>query len=429
MPRCNNLVLASALLGLAAAQTPLGDSDEHPPLITQRCTIGDGCSEWMNFVVLDSSAHWVHQVDSEAGCGDWGSKPDETACPTKEACAENCVMEGVADYSTHGITTDGNSLRLQQLLDGSVVSPRVYLLDATRENYEMVQFTGLEFAFEVDTTKLPCGMNSALYLSEMAADGAKSELNTGGATWGTGYCDAQCYVTPFINGEGNVDDYGACCNEMDIWEANSRSNHIAPHPCNITSVYECEGAECEADGVCDKDGCSWNPYRIGQPDYYGTGADFDVDTTKPFTVVTQFPADADGKLVAINRLYVQDGEIIRAEVVNKEGLPEVDRLTDELCEASGSDKFMGLGALGQMGDAMTRGMVLAFSIWWDEGGNMSWLDGAAEGAGPCNATEGNPDTITVVEPAPEVTFSNIRWGEINSTFTATPAKRFARALF
>lgn len=210
---------------------------------------------------------------------------------------------------------------------------------------------------------------------------------------------------------------------MDIWEANSRSNHIAPHPCSIESIYECEGAECEADGVCDKNGCSWNPYRIGQPDYYGTSEDFDVDTMKPFTVVTQFPADSDGKLTAINRLYVQEGEVIRAEVVNKEGLPEQNYMNDEFCDATGSTKFMELGAMTGMGDAMSRGMVLAFSIWWDEGGNMSWLDGEADGAGPCNATEGNPETIVKIEPAPEVTFSNIRWGELNSTFTATPTNR------
>ena len=92
-------------------------------------------------------------------------------------------------------------MRLQHIVDGNVVSPRVYLLDMSRENYELTRFTGGEFAFDVDTTKLPCGMNSALYLSEMVKDGAKSDLNTGGAAWGTGYCDAQCYVTPFINGE------------------------------------------------------------------------------------------------------------------------------------------------------------------------------------------------------------------------------------
>ena len=216
---------------------------------------------------------------------------------------------------------------------------------------------------------------------------------------------------------------------MDIWEANSRSNHIAPHPCNISSIYLCEGAECEEDGVCDKDGCSWNPYRIGQPDYYGSGADFEVDTTRPFTVVTQFPADADGTLTSIHRLYVQDGEVIRAEVVNKEGVPAQNFLDDEYCGAMGSEKFLDLGATAAMGDAMTRGMVLAFSIWWDEGGNMSWLDGKADGAGPCNATEGSPDTIRKVEPSPEVTFSNIRWGEINSTFSATPAKGLRARLF
>lgn len=346
----------------------------------------------------------------------------------------------------HSLTRDA-IVRLQQIVDGGVVSPRLYLLDATKENYEITKFTGAEFAFDVDATKLPCGMNSALYLSEMATDGGRSELNTGGATWGTGYCDAQCYVTPFINGEvsqtkqtfspplihtrltltlqlqGNVDGYGACCNEVDIWEANSRSNHIAPHPCSIEGPYNCEGAECEADGVCDKNGCSWNPYRIGQPDYYGTSADFDVDTTRPFTVVTQFPADGEGQLTAINRLYVQDGAVIRAEVVNKEGLPPQDHMDDAFCEATGSTAFMRLGAMAGMGAAMSRGMVLTFSIWWDDGGNMSWLDGEADGAGPCNATEGNPTNIVKVEPAPEVTFSNIRWGEINSTFTAPPANR------
>jgi len=322
-----------------------------------------------------------------------------------------------------GIIAEGTSLTLQQVLDGKVVSPRVYLLDESKEQYEMTKFTGAEMTFEVDTTKLPCGMNSALYLSEMVANGAKSELNPGGASWGTGYCDAQCYTTPFINGEGNIEGYGACCNEMDIWEANSRAAHIAPHPCNVTSAYLCDGEECAFDGVCDKNGCGWNPYRVGQPDYYGLGEEFDVDTTRPFTVVTQFPTDNEGKLESIHRIYVQDGEIIRAEVVNKEGLPKINYLNDELCAATGSRRFMDLGAMAGMGEAMTRGMVLAMSIWWDEGGNMQWLDGAAAGAGPCNATEGNPNMIRVIEPNPEVTFSNIRWGEINSTFQATPVNR------
>jgi hypothetical protein len=42
-------------------------------------------------------------------------------------------------------------------------------------------------------SKLPCGLNGALYFVQMDADGgmAKYENNTAGAKYGTGYCDAQ----------------------------------------------------------------------------------------------------------------------------------------------------------------------------------------------------------------------------------------------
>jgi cellulase len=189
-----------ALLGLSAAQKPAGAADNHPKVTTYRCTQADGCKEATNYVVLDSSAHWVHQVGSNDGCGSWGSGPDATACPTEEDCAKNCVMESVQDYSTIGVTTDGASLHMEQIVNGNVVSPRIYLLNEAKDKYEMLKLTGQEISFDIDSTHLPCGMNSALYLGEMAADGGQSDLNPGGAAWGTGYCDAQCYVTPFFNG-------------------------------------------------------------------------------------------------------------------------------------------------------------------------------------------------------------------------------------
>lgn len=46
---------------------------------------------------------------------------------------------------------------------------------------------------------------------------------------------------------------------------------------------------------------------------------------------------------------------------------------------------------------MSRGMVLAFAVWWDVGGFMDWLDGTASGAGPCNSTEGNPEFIKTIQ--------------------------------
>ncbi|KAK0711716.1 Humicola Insolens Endocellulase Egi S37w, P39w double-mutant [Lasiosphaeris hirsuta] len=323
-------------------------------------------------------------------------------------------MEGVADYSRYGVTTAGSALRLQHILDGKVVSPRVYLLDASEHKYEMLQLTGREFAFDVEASKLPCGMNSALYLSEMEAEGGKSALNTGGAYYGTGYCDAQCFVTPFINGVGNIEGKGSCCNEMDIWEANSRSNHIAPHTCSKPGLYQCTGAECESAGVCDKNGCAWNPRRVKIDNVFGRGDGFKVNTLRPFTVITQFPAGADGRLKEINRVYVQDGKVIENYVVKSAGLPEVSALNDAFCNATKSDSYLRLGGTPGMGDALARGMVLATSIWWDEGGNMTWLD--AGEAGPCNTTEGNPSSVVKVEPNPEVTFSNIKWGEIGSTY-------------
>lgn len=221
--------------------------------------------------------------------------------------------------------------------------------------------------------------------------------------------------------QGNIEGKGVCCNEMDIWEANSRANHIAPHTCSTPSFFLCEGDECSRDGLCDKPGCAWNPYRVNVTDQYGTGPEFKVDTLRPFTVITQFPADANGKLKSINRLYVQDGKVIENHSVDVPGLPKVSEMTDEFCAATGAEPFLRLGGHEGMGDAMTRGMVLAMSIWWDEGGAMQWLDGGGN-AGPCNATEGFPESIRKIEPAPEVTFTNLRWGDIGTTYKQSPPK-------
>ena len=202
---------------------------------------------------------------------------------------------------------------------------------------------------------------------------------------------------------------------MDVWEGNARAQSIAPHPCNQTSLYECVGPECEFDGVCDKWGCTYNPYGLGNHDFYGLQKT--VDTTRKMTVVTQFPVGADGRLKSINRLYVQDGVVISNAAIISDSLPDQNFLNDEFCQANGAGRYMDLGATGAMGDALSRGMVLAFSIWWDEGGFMQWLDGG--NAGPCNATEGDPKNIKNIQPDTAVTFSNIKWGEIGSTYQSS----------
>ncbi|KAK1907559.1 Endoglucanase EG-1 [Pyrenophora teres f. teres] len=229
MPRYT--LLTAALVGLATAQSLLGTTPEvHPKLKTWKCTKAGGCKVVNSAIVIDAGSHGIRQKNNPSlGCGDFGSKPPASVCPDKETCAKNCVMDGISDYKTMGVTTQGSSLRLDMFNpQGGEASPRVYLLGEDEKNYEMLKLTGQEFTFDVDMSRLPCGMNGALYLSEMAASGGRSKLNPGGATYGTGYCDAQCFVTPWLNGEGNVKGQGVCCNEMDIWEANKAATQIAP---------------------------------------------------------------------------------------------------------------------------------------------------------------------------------------------------------
>ena len=68
-------------------------------------------------------------------------------------------------------------------------------------------------------------------------------------------------------------------------------------------------SQARQDGFCDKDGCDFAPYRLGSEDFYGEGSSFTIDSSKPFTVVTQFLTDDgtdDGDLSEIKRYFVQD---------------------------------------------------------------------------------------------------------------------------
>ncbi|KAF3941900.1 Exoglucanase [Dactylella cylindrospora] len=413
-------LIVSVLLGLASAQSLAGKTKEvHPKLDTWKCSKKGGCKKQNTYIVLDSSIHPIYQKNNPSlGCGNWGSAPNATVCPDEKTCAKNCLIDGISDYSKFGVVTKADEVYMDMLSDkdGSVLSPRIYLLHSDKHKYEMLQLTGQEFSFDVDVSKLPCGMNGALYLSEMHKYGGSSYLNKAGAELGAGYCDAQCFTFPFIDGVGNIEGNGACCPEMDIWEANRMATHLAPHPCNVTGPYQCTGEECGWDGVCDEWGCGQNPYGIGNPTFYGPGPQYTLNTLKKFTVVTQFPADRKGKLLSYHRFYIQDGKRIDQPTAKHEWLPSVNYMDDPYCNATGgATRYLDLGATEEMGKALSRGMVLAMSIWWDEGGFMQWLDGG--NSGPCNATEGAPAVIRGIQPDTSLKFSKIKWGEIGSTYS------------
>ncbi|KAL2863783.1 glycoside hydrolase family 7 protein [Aspergillus lucknowensis] len=456
-------LLFSALLSAAGAQQAGTLQEEvHPPLNWQQCDASGSCTEVTGSVVLDSNWRWTHGIDDSTNCYT-GNEWDADLCPDNESCAQNCAVDG-ADYEgTYGITTDGTSLSLT-FVSGENVGSRVYLMAEDDESYATFDLIGNEFTFDVDVSTLPCGLNGALYFTAMDADGGvgKYEGNTAGAKYGTGYCDSQCpRDIKFINGLGNVEGWepsdsdpnagigglGTCCPELDIWEANSISAAFTPHPCDDLEQTMCEGDDCGGTysedryaGTCDPDGCDFNSYRMGNESFYGPGGL--IDTASPFTVVTQFIGDG-GSLSEIKRFYVQNDVVIANSASNIEGV-EGNSITADFCtaqkEAFGDDDiFQQHGGLSAMGDAMSA-MVLILSIWDDHYASMMWLDttpyptdadpstpGVARGT--CKEGDGDPEVVESESADATVTFSNIKFGPIGSTFdSAGTAARRARSV-
>lgn len=430
------LILSALLAGIALAQQQGTYTPEvHPQLLSQNCTSA-GCRTLNTSVVLDSNYRWLHNVGGYDSCNPAGLSPDY--CPNVTACATNCALEGV-NYASNGVTTSGSSVTLNLFFNGTSRSPRIYLL-ANETTYSLFQLLNKEFTYTVDVSKVPCGVNGALYLSEMSANGGASDLNTAGAKYGTGYCDAQCPKNNFLDTpeglEANINGtMGACCNEMDIWEANNAANALTPHPCDAVGTQACTGTACTNDlisGVCDQAGCDFNPFRMGNQAFYGPNDT--VDTTKPFTVVTQFITDNNqttGTLSAINRIYKQNNRTIQNSFVSVSGMSSTyNSISDSYCEAEafafdeGDDfTFKARGGMTQMGGALGRGMVLVMSIWEDSGSFMQWLDGQTgditepgNWRGPCSTSSGQPDEILADYPDAAVTFSNIKIGDLGTTF-------------
>lgn len=228
---------------------------------------------------------------------------------------------------------------------------------------------------------------------------------------------------------------GLCCQEMDILEAGSRSQSYTAHPCHTTGPVVCQDKQCRsgAEGYCAQAGCGFASYQLGDPNFYGPGKL--VDTNFPFTVVTQFMTDngeQNGTLNEIRRLYVQNGTVINNSWGAIPQLDVFDSITEGFCNLSakvfgGQDIFKQKGGLKAMGESLDRGMVLVMSLWDDHTDtNMKWLDGnfplnaspsiPGISRGPCTTQDGTASTVEASHPDASVRFSNLRFGEIDSTY-------------
>ncbi|KAF9265893.1 glycoside hydrolase [Marasmius fiardii PR-910] len=458
-PKASLLSLAFLATGALGQQVGTQQAETHPRMSWSKCAAGGSCTTQQGSVVLDSNWRWLHSTKDTTNCYT-GNTWDNTLCPDGSTCAKNCALDG-ADYSgTYGITTSGNALTLKFVTHGPYstnIGSRVYLLDSSDSKYQMFNLLNQEFTFDVDMSKLPCGLNGALYFVSMDADGgmAKSTNNKAGAKYGTGYCDTQCpHDLKFINGVANSEGwqpssndqnagkgtYGTCCNEMDIWEANSNGAAVTPHVCRGTSggQTQCSGTDCgdspdhRYDGLCDKDGCDFNSFRMGDTSFLGPGKT--VNTNSKITVVTQFLTSnnaTSGTLKEIRRLYVQNGKVIQNSKTNIPGMTQFDSITDDFCNAQkqafgDTNSFEDRGGMAAMGQAFAKGMVLVMSLWDDHEAKMLWLDsnypldksastpGVARGT--CDQASGEPATIESQHGDSTVVFSNIKFGPIGSTY-------------
>jgi len=385
------------------------EKEQGPKVTLKECT-ETACTEREMTMTLDANWRWIHKTSGYENCYT-GNK--WTGCSGNEQCARDCALEGVSEEGykgTYGISQIDNGVRLNFVTEhkyGVNVGSRLYMLDESGQNYKMFYLKNREFAMTFDVSHAECGMNGAMYFIEMDEKGGQGRGNNqAGAKYGTGYCDAQCpHDIKFIDGEANfkgwkpnpkdksknmgAGHYGTCCAEMDIWEANSMSNAYTPHPCNIKGQLKCEGIDCgdndkgeRYDGVCDKDGCDINPFRMGNQSFYGKGKI--VDTMKPVTTVTQFlttDGTDDGDLKEIRRYYVQDGVVIHSPPTVILGDDSMDSIDDEFCKVKKDlfgdvNDYAAKGGDKEMGESLDRGHVLAVSLWDDVEVNMLWLDSA-----------------------------------------------------
>jgi cellulose 1,4-beta-cellobiosidase len=201
----SRIALISSLLAVARGQQ-IGTltAEVHPALTWETCTAPGECTTNNGQVVLDANWRYLHAVGSSTNCYT-GNTWNTTLCPDDVTCAANCALDGAAYSSTYGVTTSGNALTLDfvTVSEQANVGSRLYLM-ASENEYEIFNVLNQEFTFDVDVSHLPCGLNGALYMSTMPADGGMAEYptNKAGAAYGTGYCDSQCpRDLKFIDGQ------------------------------------------------------------------------------------------------------------------------------------------------------------------------------------------------------------------------------------
>merc|ERR1719316_1075082 len=139
-----------------------------------------------------------------------------------------------------------------------------------------------------------------------------------------------------------------------------------------------------------------NPYLMGHKKFYGPGADYTINTEKPFTIVTEFRDDGKGHLAGMYQYYYQDGKKIEQP---EYGFGDGNAMTQETCTKifkhyKDDDFFNDHGGMPQFSKAVERGMTMVLSFWDDMATDMDEQEARGFGGLAGGSTEADEEKRT-----------------------------------
>ncbi|CRK40623.1 hypothetical protein BN1723_004872 [Verticillium longisporum] len=147
---------------------------------------------------------------------------------------------------------------------------------------------------------------------------------------------------------------------------------FTPHACKNNSYHVCTDTTCGGTysedrygGGCDANGCDYNPYRLGNTEFYGQGKT--VDTRSKFTVISRFRDNVS------EQVFIQNGNVIIPPKPTLAGLTQFNAaITPEFCTAyptifGDRNRHDEIGGHTQLNAAYRLPMVLVLSAGFNLG--------------------------------------------------------------
>jgi len=227
---------------------------------------------------------------------------------------------------------------------------------------------GAMINFTVDLSKVGCGCNLEVRLTARAGRAVS--------------CDA--------------DGGGTLCPEISLMEANNRAFQATPRRCRQGGAGEKRLAPAwrPQDTQCDAEGCGDGTQDIFLA--YGLGAQYSIDTSRPFQVSTTFAAE--GKLLRQFYTSLSQGD-------------------HSLLLAHGNCDFSFLEPLSA---PLLEGMSLVLSYGGARNSTMAWLDRPPCGTGVCQGAAAGDGVISGLSVARSSAFDRLlTFPSATTTTTAT----------